>query len=69
MKIYDNKTAIELIEGRFPALSEELRDDDWSELLHLQIAVFSRMAQSVIDAGDRAVWEKVSQTFWGDAGT
>lgn len=63
MNRYDNKTAIDLIESRFPEISEDLRYEGWSDLLHLQVAVFSKFAQSVIDSGDREVWREISQTF------
>jgi hypothetical protein len=61
--MYDNKTVIELIETRFPSLSEDLHDETWDGLLHLQIAVFSRFAQSVIDDGNKDVWKEISQVF------
>ncbi len=64
MKRYDNKTAIDFIESRFPAISEDLRDEGWSDLLHLQIAVFARFAQAVIDEGTCEVWKEVCHTFW-----
>lgn len=62
--MYDHVKTIQLIEDRFPELSEELHDEICDNLLHPQIAVFSRFAQSVIDDANSELWNSVSQTFW-----
>lgn len=49
----DAETAIKLIESEFPDLSAELHDEIWDGLLHLQISVFSRLAQKCIDESDK----------------
>ena len=67
--MYESQTTIEFIETRFPSLSEELHDETWDGLLHLQVAVFSRLAQNVVDDGNRDAWRLVTQTFldlWHD---
>ena len=67
--MYDSKTSIEYIESRFPELSEELHEETWDGLLHLQMAVYSRRAQRVIDDGDRDGWQQIAQVFldlWRD---
>jgi hypothetical protein len=38
----------------FPGLVDELDDDVWRGLLHLETACFARFVQRVIDDGDRA---------------
>ena len=67
--MFDRKTSIGYVESRFPQLSEELHEETWDGLLHLQVAVFSRWAQSVIDDGDRDGWHPKAQVFldpWRD---
>ena len=49
---------IKLIEAEFPELSEELHNETWDGLLHLQIAVFSRFAQAMIDGCDKGKLDK-----------
>ncbi len=67
--MYDSKRSIAYIEKRFPELSEKLHNETWDGLLHLQVGVFSRLAQDAIDRGDRDAWQRVSQVFldlWRD---
>jgi hypothetical protein len=67
--MYDNAAAIEYLESTFPHLAEEMHDETWDGLLHLQIAVFARWAQDVISSGDRNTWEQVTKAFlilWRD---
>ena len=67
--MYDKKSSIEYIESRFPALSEDLQDETWEGLIHLQVAVFSHLAQDVINSGDRDAWQEVTEVFmdlWRD---
>jgi hypothetical protein len=61
--MYDDKTVVEIIEAKFPALSEELHDETWGGLLHLQIGVLAHFAQSVIDDGDRETWQEICRVF------
>lgn len=61
--MYDKTTAIEYLESTFPHLANEMHDETWDGLLHLQIAVFSRWAQDVISSGDRNAWEQVIKAF------
>lgn len=63
MKMITGPEAISKIEREFPELREELHDETWDGLLHLQISVFSRLAQSVIDAGNRASFHKICELF------
>jgi len=53
--------AVSKIESEFPELAEELHDEDG--LLHLQVAVFSRLAQQAIDDGDKTKFAKVCELF------
>ena len=67
--MYHHHDAIQLIEDRFPDLADELHDEIDDDLLHLQMAVFSRFAQTVIDFGDKATWQQVTAAFmdlWQD---
>lgn len=61
--MYNNITSIQYIESKFPDLSEELRDEIYEGLLHLQIAVFSRLAQRAVDEGDNSLWKEVNSVF------
>ncbi len=61
--MYNSQTAIEYVESRFPRLSQELHDETWEGLLHLQVGVFTRFAQNVIDDGDQETWQQISQLF------
>ena len=61
--MYDEKTSIDYIEESFPSISSCLRDDVFEGLVHLQIAEFSRLAQTAIDLGNKAEWEKVTKVF------
>jgi hypothetical protein len=50
----------------FPGLVDELDDDVWRGLLHLETACFARFVQAVIDDGNRA---EVARCFeWRDDG-
>ena len=61
--MYDSQTSIKYIESRFPELTEQLQDELWDGILHLQISVFARLAQKAIDDGDSSKWQKISHTF------
>ena len=54
---------IQLIKSRFPNLADDLHDEIADGLLHIQIGVFSRFAQSVIDSEDERLWGQVTDTF------
>jgi hypothetical protein len=43
---------VEVLESAFPNLSQEFHDETWDGLLHLQVAIFARFTQEVIDAQD-----------------
>jgi hypothetical protein len=67
--MYDHQTTIKLIESRFPNLADDLHDEIIDGLLHLQMAVFSRLAQDAIDSEDVTSWEKITKVFmciWQD---
>jgi len=67
--MYDEVTTIEYLESSFPHLAEEMHDETWDGLLHLQMAVFARWAQEVITSGDQRTWEQVTKVFlkiWRD---
>ena len=53
--------AVAKIEAQFPELAEDLHDEDG--LLHLQVAVFSRLAQKAIDDGDKPKFARVCELF------
>jgi hypothetical protein len=38
---------------RFPELKDELADECWAGLLHLEVSCFARLTQMAIDDGDR----------------
>ncbi len=67
--MYDKITTIEYLGTTFPHLKEEMHDEVWDGLLHLQMAVFARWAQEVITNGDRKTWGQVTKAFlriWRD---
>jgi hypothetical protein len=67
--VYNNTTAIDHIEAKFPHLGETLRDEDWNGLLHVQMGVFADWAQKLIDAGDQETWKQITIVFmdlWRD---
>src|SRR5262245_58782334 len=55
--------ALDRIEHEFPEIANELRDPDWDALIHLQVAVFSRLVQSVIDKGDKSTFQRECRLF------
>jgi len=58
-----------MIESKFPDLAEELHDETWDGLLHLQIGVFSHWAQDSINTGDQESWKQITEVFmdlWRD---
>ena len=63
--MYTHQSAIQLIEQRFPSLTDELHDEIIECLLHPQISAFSRFAQGVIDTGDKEGWLQVTEVFMG----
>ena len=67
--MYNILTSIEYIQSQFPELAEELHDEIVEGLLHLQIGVFSHLAQAAIDENDKEKWARVTETFlelWKD---
>ena len=65
----DKTTSIEYVGDKFPHLLQELHDETWEGLLHVQIGVFSRWAQQSIDSGDQATWKQITKVFmelWRD---
>ncbi len=48
------------LRAEFPDLVEELDDETWRGLLHVETGCFARYAQAAIDRGDRAL---VSRCF------
>jgi len=68
--MHDKTTSIEYIAAKFPHLGEELHNNTWEGLLHLQMGVFSHWAQDSIDAGDREAWRQITEVFielWRDS--
>lgn len=61
--MYDKQTTIRFLESKFPHLSDDLHDEAFEGLLHVQMNVFSRYAQSVIDSGDKERWEQITKAF------
>ena len=61
--MYTHQGAIQLIEQMFPSLTDELHDEIIEGLLHPQMGEFSRLAQAVIDDGDKEGWSQVTATF------
>ena len=59
----NGETAIQRIESQFPEIRDELHDETWEGLLHLQISVFARLTQRAIDDGDRARFKKACDLF------
>jgi hypothetical protein len=67
--MYDHQTTIRFIESRFPDLADDLHDEIADGLLHVQMGVFSRLAQSAIDSENEFLWNKVTNVFmclWED---
>lgn len=42
------------LRAEFPELTDELNDEVWRGLLHLETACFARLVQSAIDSGERS---------------
>jgi len=61
--MYDSVSSVQFIVAKYPHLSDELHDETWDGLLHLQMAVFSRWAQGVIDSGIFEDWHQIAETF------
>ena len=55
--------AVRKIESEFPELTSELHDETWEGMLHLQISVFSQLAQHTIDEGDRLSFKRICELF------
>ena len=55
--------SVDKIEKEFPHIAEELHDETWDGLIHLQISVLSRLAQSAIDSGDEPTFQRVCRLF------
>ena len=55
---FDHVAFVSGLKARFPELIEELEDETWSGLLHLETGCFARFAQAAIDRGDRVVVER-----------
>ncbi len=67
--MYDHQTTIRFIESRFPSLADDLHNEIADGLLHVQMGVFARLAQSAIDSGNEVLWNKITDTFtclWED---
>jgi hypothetical protein len=63
IRMYDAISVIQYLETQFPLLSIDLHDDVVDGLLHLQIGVFSRHAQTVIDEARRDEWNDITAAF------
>lgn len=67
--MYNANLTVRYIEESFPHLAEDLHEPSWDGLLHLQVAVFSRFAQQVIDNHEVKQWGHITQVFqqlWRD---
>jgi hypothetical protein len=65
----DATALIELIGKHFPEIVDELQDETWKGLLHVQTGVFSHYAQRAIDQQDQVAWRKITGVFvlvWDD---
>lgn len=61
--MYDGVETIRYIESQFPVISADLHDEVVEGLLHPQMGVFSRLAQSAIDEGDLELWRAITAVF------
>ena len=62
-EMYDAQSSIAEIESEFPELSGELHDEIANGLLHVQMGVFSHLAQSAIDTSDIELWDRITSVF------
>lgn len=56
----DREQMVRILIEEFPSLEEEIRDDVWAGLVHLEIGCFARYTQRQIDGGNR---EEVQRCF------
>jgi len=61
--MYDAKSSIAEIETEFPDLSGELHDEIADGLLHVQMGVFSHLAQAAIDDSNVDLWDRITSVF------
>jgi hypothetical protein len=57
MKLNRDAVVALLIES-FPSIEDELKDETWAGLLHLEMACFARLTQGWIDNGEKAKLDK-----------
>ena len=65
----DAAAFIKLLGKHFPEIVDELHDETWEGLLHVQMGVFSRFAQRAIDHQSKALWREITEVFvvvWAD---
>jgi hypothetical protein len=62
--MYDRTTSIEYLGAKFPHLLEELHDETWEGLLHVQMGVFSRWAQDSIKLAIRKRGSGSPKSSW-----
>jgi hypothetical protein len=55
--------AVDRIEREFPEIRDELRDEDWDGLIHLQVSVFGRRLQAAIDDRDHMTFQRACTLF------
>jgi len=57
----DEKAFIEELVNTFPEIKEEVLDEDWAGLIHLQVGDFMRFTQKAIDSNDASTALKCFQ--------
>jgi len=63
MLMFDADSSVAKIEAAFPVLSSALHDEVSDGLLHVQMGVFSHLAQSAIDDAEIELWDKITSVF------
>ena len=49
----DRQQLVETVVEHFPSLEEDIRDETWAGLVHLEVSSFARYTQQQIDSGNR----------------
>lgn len=58
MPAFGHQELLVWLNREFPELREELADETWAGLLHLEVACFARLTQQAIDNGDQQVLKR-----------
>jgi len=57
----DRADVVATLLREFPSLTEELADETWAGLLHLEVACFSHYTQQQIEVGNRS---ELARCYW-----